>query len=411
MVLLRSPPTRFSLITLVNVPTINTKPALKCVDRLIHTYLLDLLDQEMEYLSTIEDGVDAKKYQFFGEHKDEFPSLMDTVVTLQNAEKVTRKYRLDRGNDTNDRPDTYTIGTSMHKRNYSTPVGFLSGEKFLSIDEPIEDDGSGDGWYFGGDRPSSPPPIQSVEYDRNATNKSVYTSNTNSFRSHRRTMSTGATGLPSSPARHTGSNGFSPTRSSNDSNLFRLIVTLQLCFVRIEEANSVLCRGKAGLQSGDPIATSGRYRSDSIQDDLRFCSANKIDSDFAVSTVVVAESDRSIGRLRLLTFAFLGIGATFYMTTTSKTKDERIQLAKSAGKMTLGVATASLVRKRWRILTMNARLANSGDAIEDWIMQWICLIHGNNGSEERQLHARRKVRVVHKVSLHNSQELMFATPF
>jgi hypothetical protein len=281
----------------------------------------------------------------------------------------------------------------------------------LSIDEPIEDDGSGDGWYFGGDRPSSPPPIQSVEYDRNATSKSVYTSNTNSFRSHRRTVSTGAIGLPSSPARHTGSNGFSPTRSSNDSNLFRLIVTLQLCFVRIEEANSVLCRGKAGLQSGDPIATSGRYRSDSIQDDLRFCSANKIDSDFAVSTVVVAESDRSIGRLRLLTFAFLGIGATFYLTTTSKTKDERIQLAKSAGKMTLGVATASLVRKRWRILTMNARLANSGDAIEDWIMQWICLIHGNNGSEERQLHARRKVRVVHKVSLHNSQELMFATPF
>ena len=49
----------------------------------------------MEVLSSVNEHEDLKKAQlnqFFGEHT-EFPTLMDTVATLQCAERVARDYR------------------------------------------------------------------------------------------------------------------------------------------------------------------------------------------------------------------------------------------------------------------------------------------------------------------------------
>ena len=63
--------------------------ALKCVDRLLHAHMLDLLDREMEYLSSIIENDSSKREKmmaFFGEAQD-FPTLMNTARTLREAER------------------------------------------------------------------------------------------------------------------------------------------------------------------------------------------------------------------------------------------------------------------------------------------------------------------------------------
>ena len=134
--------------------------ALKCVDRLIHTHLLDLLDREMEFLSSINENDVQKRarlYQFFGEHT-EFPTLMDTVKTLQCAERVARDYRCDDSREIASVGFDGTASTtlmreptksSMHRRKPAPQAGVPS----FSIDEPVEEyfgDGYfGGEWYFG----------------------------------------------------------------------------------------------------------------------------------------------------------------------------------------------------------------------------------------------------------------------
>src|SRR6056300_1294832 len=97
----------------------------------------------MEYLSSINENDPQKKakiHQFFGEHT-EFPTLMDTVETLQCAERVARDYR--RSNTSTaavgfDGTDSNT-NNSMHRRLHSTPPPVLPGGDFLSIVDPVEE--------------------------------------------------------------------------------------------------------------------------------------------------------------------------------------------------------------------------------------------------------------------------------
>ena len=126
--------------------------ALKCIDRLIHAHLLDLLDREMEFLSSINESDAQKKAQmeqFFGEH-EEFPTLMDTVKTLKCAEAVARKYR---GDEDEVSTNIGARQSNVHKRTYSTPPALLS------IDEPIEEETSSGMWYMGNRRSPSPPAL------------------------------------------------------------------------------------------------------------------------------------------------------------------------------------------------------------------------------------------------------------
>mmetsp|Transcript_25233 Transcript_25233/g.45408 ORF Transcript_25233/g.45408 Transcript_25233/m.45408 type:complete len:893 (-) Transcript_25233:190-2868(-) len=381
----------FQLLTLAD--------ALKCVDRLIHTHLLDLLDREMEFLSSINENDAQKKaqlHQFFGEHT-EFPTLMDTVKTLQCAERVARDYRRD-GRDMASFGFGETMrdsNNSLHRRMHSTPPVVLSGGgPFLSVDDPIEEEHSFQGWYCGDMRSPSPPPLQSAGDS----------SSPPSPPSNHRRLSTGGIGVPtlpspSSPMKHSRSNKYCPSRSAKDSSLFRLIVTLQLCLVRIEEANSVLCKGQARAAG----RCSGRSRSASFQSkhsgfNLRNCSSSSsLDgiqmsvSEESESSQVLSElgKDRSWKRSQILAIAGITVGGAFFLTSKSKrTNHEQIKVLKVAGKAVAGVATASFIRKRWRILCMHARVANSADVIEEWIFQWICL--GNSDAGYKQLRAPRK---------------------
>lgn len=328
---------------------------LKCVDRLIHTHLLDLLSQEMEYLSSINDNDTHKKaqlHQFFGEHT-EFPTLMNTVKTLRCAAKVARECRCSAAcsgggggcHKANSMDLSQQQQQSMHKRIQSNLPAIMPGggkTHFLSIDDPIEDDSYGQGgWYYSGRRsPSPPPPLAQSAGDSSPSQTH-----------HRRAMSDSLP--PSFPILSTSSSSsaatmqHSPLRSTKDSSLFRLIVTLQLCLVRLEEANSVLCNGKADLSD----ERSASYYSQSMP---------------LVSVRMVA-----VG---------VTIGSAVVLSSRLRANHVHLDLLPLAGKASAGMATASLIRRQWRILCMNARIANSAAATEDWILQWICLVN-NNGSE------------------------------
>jgi hypothetical protein len=325
---------------------------LKCVDRLIHTHLLDLLDREMEFLSSINEHDDLKKAQlnqFFGEHT-EFPTLMDTVKTLQCAERVARDYRFA------DIPCVGFDGTldsrkTVHMSMYSTPSPAI-----LSIDDPVEDGHYAQGWYSGRGSPSPPPPSLQNEGDA---------------------------------SKHGSSNKYCPTRSSKDSSLFRLIVTLQLCLVRIEEANSVLCDGEAQAaarctdrsRSGSFQSKNSGFRRISSSDGLHTSTSNDSEtSQDMVQSLSKHRAKTSWKKSQLLALAGVTAGGALMLTLKSKrTFDEQHKILNLAGRAAVGAATASYIRRRWRILCIDARVADSAAATEDWILNWICLVN-NNGS-------------------------------
>jgi len=394
-------------IICLNIISLKHCTALKCADRLIHTHLLDLLDREMEFLSSINESDPSKKarlHQFFGEHI-EFPTLMDTVKTLQCAEKVAREYR--HGGEGRDNMARAGFdGTARHRRTNSTPAAVLQGgSQSLAIDDTVEDDDAYfGGWYSGGRRSPSPPPPMPLQSAGDSSPP----------QSHRRNMSTGGIGVPAlpimsnnphSPSKHSRSNKYCPSKSSKDSSLFRLIVTLQLCLVRIEEANSVLCNGQARAS----VRCEGRSRSSSFlhtsssgssSDEIQMSTSDDSET-FRTPDTIVPRNDQSWRRTQFLAVSGIAIGGVYFLTSRTRSRElEQAKVVKVAGKVAIGAATASFIRKRWRILTMNARLANSEAAVEDWIFHWVCLVNKNGADVDsgyRQLLAPRKVSASPKV--------------
>ena len=409
----------------------------------------------MEFLSSINESDVQKKAQmnqFFGEH-EEFPTLMDTVKTLKLAEAVAREYK---GGDDNEGRNISSrfdvsgegkIGSScVHRRAYSTPPT-------ISMDDPVEEELSSGMWYAGSRRsPSppaapgesglgspiisspilvarrsltpnvingarqrspSPPPIDGIddlqlipprfnspppptaEINSSPNNSPLQTR-------HRKTLSTGyveINSLPISQTKHSRSKTFNPSRSAKDSSLFRLIVTLQLCLVRIEEANSVLCDGHA--RASDRII--GRSRSDSFQtkpsmSDLAFCRSSS--SEYETIAALPSHSNRTNSpswKTHQLVAITIGVGGVAMLSRRLNDRDDRegqIQVLKTTGKVAAAMTTASFIRKRWRILCMNARVTDSAEALEDWIFNWICLVNNNKSPADgagKKLMTHRKM--------------------
>jgi acetyl esterase/lipase len=383
----------------------------------------------MEFLSSINESDAQKKAQmnqFFGEH-EEFPTLMDTVKTLKLAEAAAWEYRGDddEGRNISSRFDGTGEETGVHRRIYSTPPT-------LSIDDPVEEENSSGMWYAGSRRSPSPPaapgesglssPIMSSpildarqSLNSNFVNRVRQRSpspppvngidelllttrfpspppptGNNSSPLHRKVLSTGYVEiprlpLPTSQTKHSRSDRFNPSRSAKDSSLFRLIVTLQLCLVRIEEANSVLCDGQA--RAADRVADVGRSRSDSFvtkpsMSDLRFSRSSSSEFDTQFQSALVSRSNQTNGtswKTHHLVAITIGVGGVALLSRRSNDREGQIQVLKTTGKVAAAMTTASFIRKRWRILCMNARVANSAEALEDWIFHWICLVNNKKG--------------------------------
>jgi len=138
-------------------------------------------------------------------------------------------------------------------------------------------------------------------------------------------------------------------RSPEDSLLFSLIVHLQLCMIRIEEADMVLCGWERALRrSGQDDVTS-----EEIQE------AHSLS--WRRPSVIV---------LGLVT----GLGAGLVLTRDPRSKDDYDQerrLLATTAKVTGAVVAASYVRRGWRILGINARITHTTTALEDWQHQWV----------------------------------------
>jgi len=337
----------------------------------------------MEFLSSINEHDDLKKAQlnqFFGEHT-EFPTLMDTVTTLQCAERVARDYRFSDmscvGFD-----GTLDASTSVHMSMYSPPSPAIGGH-LLSIDDPVEDDNHAQGWYSGRGSPS--PPLPSLQSTGDACPHQTY---------H---------GEDFSSSKHGKSNKYCPSRSSKDSSLFRLIVTLQLCLVRIEEANSVLCNGKAQAatrcadrsRSGSFQSKTLGFSCSSRSDGIHMSTSNDSETSQDMCQSSEHKDKSSWTKSSMLALAGVTAGGALMLTLKSrKACNEQYKILKLAGRGAVGAATASYIRRRWRIFCIDARIADSGAKTEDWILNWICLVN-NNGSEVdagyKQLVLPRKV--------------------
>lgn len=350
----------------------------------------------MELLSLYDQ---KENLQFFGQHL-EFPSLLDTVSTLVSAERAARKYRKDGEVAATVATSNSPKRTTSHQRMFSEPANIFNNLGELAIDDPIEEEDGG-GWYFGG---RSSPPTSSAAAVTTTTSLKVEDSilyhdihvpnnPATSPSRHRRNYSAGNI---DSPPRVSGKAMY-PSRSAKDSSLFRLIVTLQLCLVRIEEANSVLCEGKAT----SPSLQRDRVHSDADLSLIRTCtSSNSFDYD-SVSSPAVGSSnkDGEVTRWRKSTIltVTLGLGVTYCYSTgkiKESTTSERIQMLKSAGKISAGLYAARFIRKRWRTFCMNARVSNSAESIQDWIFSWICLVNENTAASDRQLFMPEKVSAV-----------------
>mmetsp|Transcript_9798 Transcript_9798/g.20592 ORF Transcript_9798/g.20592 Transcript_9798/m.20592 type:complete len:933 (+) Transcript_9798:119-2917(+) len=412
---------------------------LKCADRLVHTHLLDLLDREMEFLSTIPDfsNSEEQKHRFFGEHK-EFPSLMDTAETVQTAAKLARGYQ---NKNYEDSAQTFIQSkhsafgnvastNSFHRRRVSTPPS-LNDETCFSIEDPVEDDEIDAGfWYYGGGTDSvaksarltlgatsgrQSPPLSRNQNNGTFSNgtapivgrsalsiqmpsttiqhegeKNMTTSHSNKRTSsmHRRNFSTGDICSNRQFSTAYAKSSYFSSRSAKDSSLFRLIVTLQLLWVRMEEANSVLCKEKARYNDFSKRTSFGS----SLK--LETCSSGDIESSKRSSSghgtilrkQVEVLSASGWTWISLFAFAGVGFGISSYLTIQSRPKnsEDRLQFLKSAGKVTMVALASKLIRKRWRIMCMNARLADSAGTIEDWVFRWICLVHDEKHGLEKK---------------------------
>lgn len=150
-------------------------------------------------------------------------------------------------------------------------------------------------------------------------------------------------------------------KTAIDSVLFRLIVVLQLCLVRIEEARNLLCsKRQIVMTKNETFQGDVGKRKNEIQPNEYFKWTK-----WGWGTVA----------------ALFGASAYFLTNcetakTSAKSADQerRITMIKS-GTKALGICGTSLfLRRCWRMLCMNARLLNTIFAIEDLHHQWM-LVH------------------------------------
>lgn len=146
----------------------------------------------------------------------------------------------------------------------------------------------------------------------------------------------------------------SPEKSALDSLLFRLIVILQLCLIRIEEAKNVI-----GNRSKIPW------------------------------TIV-------------LTSATIGVATSspYLLPPTC------IKSCTGVGKGLGFAGTAMILRKGWMKICVNTRLLNTSLSLEDWQQQWILLQSvglGEKGKDEQQKHLLRLIPIKRSYSIWGSE--------
>lgn len=145
---------------------------------------------------------------------------------------------------------------------------------------------------------------------------------------------------------------FDQTRSATDSLLFRLIVALQLCLLRIDDARFVI--------------TGRRFRQDTNL--VRTFSWSPIKFGLASSVCV------------------LGMGSMWLFR--SKLKVHLLEprgMLRLTGEVALAAFAGKLVAREWGNLWMTSKILKSTAAIEEWQEQWLYVQTGGPESKSQRL--------------------------
>ena len=155
-------------------------------------------------------------------------------------------------------------------------------------------------------------------------------------------------------------------KTAQDSLLFRLIVALQLCLVRIEEAECLLCPKYRCKKEYD--RDNNPYHENAIEESENY------------HNIIIKQKRYTWLKLGL-TSALITVPILLHHKLTKGWKMDKLNTKKfqstlliTGSKTFLFTSTALYLRRGWRMLCMNARLLNTILAIEDLHHQWM-LVH------------------------------------
>ena len=147
------------------------------------------------------------------------------------------------------------------------------------------------------------------------------------------------------------SNSLHPERSADDSLLFRLAVILQLCLVRIEEAEKIILTTK--------------YHHVSKEDNTKENSNLEPCDDRIIPEFYYFYWGKKV-LLTAASAATVILLGRRYETAFQKQKISTDSIIKGIG----SISAALFIRRGWMDLCMNARLAHTMLSLEDWQHQW-----------------------------------------
>ena len=191
------------------------------------------------------------------------------------------------------------------------------------------------------------------------------------------------------------------TRSPEDSLLFTLLVHLQLCMVRIEEADVVVCGYEKAVRRSEQAMSheTGKEKTGST------------DTEDTGEKVVHSSSWRRPNAVVLGLLA--GLSAGVFVGRREKVQksdfDQQRQILSTVAKVTGGVVAASYVRHGWRILGINARLTHTATALEDWQHQWVLVtsIGSGAGSQQQQQQPGDSSQLLELIEKQGSKSLVW----
>lgn len=130
---------------------------------------------------------------------------------------------------------------------------------------------------------------------------------------------------------------FDQSRSATDSLLFRLIVALQLCLVRVDDARFVI--------------TGHRYQEDTA----------------------LVEASWSPVRIGIVsTVCMLGFGSFWiFRSKADKPLLQMNGILRFSGKITVAAVAGKMIVREWGNVWMTAKIMKSTAAVEEWQQQWL----------------------------------------
>lgn len=147
---------------------------------------------------------------------------------------------------------------------------------------------------------------------------------------------------------------YCPIRNATDSLLFRLVVKLQLCLVRIDDGHWVLTGRRRRNR-----ATANRASETNLHSQLAFGLPLILTGSLGISAFLVTQNNNinnNQGRLPLIFNATSSMG--------------NVSLASAVTKAGVAAMAASFLRVAWRYGWMSTKMYRSRRSINEWNRQW-----------------------------------------